>query len=367
MHKEIFDAAHGRLGLGCMRFPTKADGNIDTETVRQMVDLFMREGFNYFDTAHGYLDGRSERMVRTCLTTRYPRDSYLLADKLSSGFFEKEEDIVPFFHLQLEECGVDWFDYYLMHAINAQSYEKYKACKAFETASRLKAEGRIGHVGMSFHDSAEVLDRILGEQSAIEFVQLQLNYLDWDSPSVQSRLCYEVCMKHSKPVIVMEPAKGGSLCQLHPKAQELLDGLPGARSNASYAMRFVMGLEGVAMVLSGMSTLDQVEDNVHTFKEALPLGDEEKAVLEKVVGIINQEGAIACTDCRYCTEVCPIGMPIPAIFRLMNGRTDKSYEEITEKMKASKCLGCGKCEKACPQKLPIRRYLSQAAMRYEKK
>ena len=175
MHKEIFDAAHGRLGLGCMRFPTKADGNIDTETVRQMVDLFMREGFNYFDTAHGYLDGRSERMVRTCLTTRYPRDSYLLADKLSSGFFEKEEDIVPFFHLQLEECGVDWFDYYLMHAINAQSYEKYKACKAFETASRLKAEGRIGHVGMSFHDSAEVLDRILCEQSAIEFVQLQLN------------------------------------------------------------------------------------------------------------------------------------------------------------------------------------------------
>lgn len=367
MHKEIFDAAHGRLGLGCMRFPTKADGNIDTETVRQMVDLFMREGFNYFDTAHGYLDGRSERMVRTCLTSRYPRDSYLLADKLSGGFFEKEEDIEPLFHLQLEECGVDWFDYYLMHALNAQSYEKYKACKAFETASRLKDEGRIGHVGMSFHDSAEVLDRILSEQSAIEFVQLQLNYLDWESPSVQSRLCYEVCMKHSKPVIVMEPAKGGSLCQLHPKAQGLLDGLPGARSNASYAMRFVMGLEGVAMVLSGMSTLDQVEDNVHTFKEALPLSDEEKAVLAKVVEIINEEGAIACTDCRYCMEVCPIGMPIPAIFRLMNGRTDRSYEEITEKMKASKCLGCGKCEKACPQKLPIRRYLGQAAMRYEKK
>ena len=366
MVQDIFSKVRGRFGLGCMRFPVKADGNIDIETVRQMVDLFMREGFNYFDTAHGYLDGRSERTMRSCLTSRYPREDYLLADKLSNGFFSKEEDIIPLFHLQLEECGVDYFDYYLMHAINAESYEKYKACKAFETVAALKEEGRVRHMGMSFHDSAEVLDRILTEQPCIEFVQLQLNYLDWDSDKVQSRLCYETCVRHGVPVIVMEPVKGGTLAELHPDANGILDALPRSGSNASYALRFVLGLDNVRVVLSGMSSMAQVEDNIRTMKEGRALDGKEAEAIAKVISVIEKEGAIACTACSYCTEVCPIAMPIPQIFRLMNNLSGESYGEITSKTRASMCLSCGKCEKACPQMLPIRRYLGQAAMRYEK-
>lgn len=361
-----FADVKNKLGFGCMRFPQKADRDVDTDMVCQMVDRFIEAGFNYFDTAHGYIERRSQNAVKTCLTSRHPRSSYLLADKLSNAFFEKQEDIVPLFNLQLEECGVDYFDYYLMHALNGESYKKYVECRAFETAAQLKAEGKIRHIGMSFHDSAQVLRKILSEREEIEFVQLQINYLDWNSESVQSRLCYEVCCEFAKPVIVMEPVKGGNLSQLIPQAQAVFDRLPERKSNASYAMRFAASLENVALVLSGMSDPDQVEDNIKTFSALKPLDDEEKKAVDEVVSILEKTGAIACTGCNYCTEVCPVGMPVPDIFLLMNGRTERSYAEITKKRKASECLQCGKCEKACPQHLPIRRYLGNAAFRLEK-
>ena len=271
-----FADVKNKLGFGCMRFPQKADRDVDTDMVCQMVDRFLEAGFNYFDTAHGYIERRSQNAVKTCLTSRHPRSSYLLADKLSNAFFEKQEDIVPLFNLQLEECGVDYFDYYLMHALNGESYKKYVKCKAFETVAQLKAEGKIRHIGMSFHDSAQVLRKILSEREEIEFVQLQINYLDWNSESVQSRLCYEVCCEFAKPVIVMEPVKGGNLSQLIPQAQAVFDRLPERKSNASYAMRFAASLENVALVLSGMSDPDQVEDNIQTFSALKPLDDEEK-------------------------------------------------------------------------------------------
>ncbi|MDE6280718.1 MAG: aldo/keto reductase, partial [Oscillospiraceae bacterium] len=241
------------FGFGCMRLPMK-DGEVDTEQFSRMVDAFLEAGFNYFDTAHGYISTKSEPAIRECLTSRYPRDSYVLTDKLTAPYFNQESDIRPFFQSQLEICGVDYFDFYLMHAQSADSFAKFKRCRAYETALELKAEGKIRHMGISFHDTADVLDQILTEYPQVEVVQLQLNYVDWDDPAVQSGQCWEVCRKHNKPVIVMEPCKGGSLTNLPDNAKAALDALGGG-SPANYAIRFAAGQEGVFMVLSGMSDM----------------------------------------------------------------------------------------------------------------
>ena len=241
-----------KLGFGFMRLPMKGE-EIDIAQTCGMVDEFLARGFNYFDVARGYLNSRAETTLRTCLTSRYPRESYLLTDKLSGSFFKTEADVRPLFEAQLADCGVDYFDFYLMHAQCQENYDHYKQCRAYEQAFQLKAEGKIRHVGLSFHDSAEFLDKILTEYPQIEIVQLQFNYLDYEDPAVQSKACYEVCVKHGKPVLVMEPVKGGRLTQLPEKAQEILDELHGG-SSASYAIRFAAGFENVKMVLSGMSS-----------------------------------------------------------------------------------------------------------------
>lgn len=364
MSADVFSDVKNKLGFGCMRFPLRADKSVDTEQVCSMVDLFISEGFNYFDTAHGYLDGQSETVLRTCLTSRYPRSAYLLADKLSNAFFEKEEDILPLFRSQLEACGAEYFDYYLMHALNKSYYEKYRACNAFGIVRDLRAQGLVRHMGMSFHDSADVLDMILSEEKDIEFVQLQVNYLDWESEKVQSRLCCDVCRKHGVRVIIMEPVKGGTLSQLLPEAASVLDRLPDRQSNASYALRFAAGIDVVSVVLSGMSTLSQVEENTRLFKSVKPLNEEEMQAIKEVAEITQRHGSIACTACNYCTEVCPVKMPVSSIFALMN-RNEGTYAGVTKETKASDCLNCGRCEAACPQGLPIRRYLGQAVFRYE--
>lgn len=240
-----------------------------------MADYFIENGFNYFDTAHGYLDGKSEIAIKEALTSRYPRDSYILTDKLTGVYFTKEEDVRPFFLNQLEILGVDYLDFYLMHAQNATDFEKFKRCHAYETALELKKEGKIRHFGISFHDNADVLDKILTEYPQIEVVQIQFNYLDYNDDAVQSRKVYETAAKHGKPVIVMEPVKGGSLVNLPPKGQKILDELHGG-SNASYAIRFAAGFDSNRVVLSGMSTLDQMEDNVSFMKEFKPLSDPER-------------------------------------------------------------------------------------------
>ena len=244
------------FGFGCMRLPMIGE-DVDMEQTKQMVDCFLEQGFNYFDTAHGYLQGKSELALKECLTSRYPREDYVLTDKLSGSYFKKEEDIRPFFESQLAACGVDYFDFYLMHSQSTTNYQHYRDCRAYETAFALKAEGKVRHVGISFHDRAAVLEQILTDYPAIEVVQIQFNYLDYDDVAVQSRKCYEVCRRHGKPVLVMEPVKGGSLVNLPDDAKAVLDALHGG-SPASYAIRFAAGFPGMLMVLSGMSSMEQM-------------------------------------------------------------------------------------------------------------
>ena len=357
-----------QLGFGCMRLPLLENGDVNNEEFTKMVDTFIEAGFNYFDTAHGYLSGKSEIALRECLTSRHAREEYLLADKLSNNFFETEADIRPFFESQLEICGVDYFDFYLMHAQNSRYFEKYKACNAYEVALELKKEGKIRHLGMSFHDSAKVLDQILTEKPFIEFVQIQLNYLDMEDAGVQSRLCYEVCRKHGKPVIIMEPVKGGRLVKLPEEAQAVFDGLNQDLSNASYAIRYAASFEGVVMVLSGMSDMAQMSDNLSYMKDFKPLVKEEYEAVAKVCDILRRQDMIACTACRYCEEGCPKKIAIPDLFACLNdvhtatGNPKEAYRAFTENRgKASDCIGCGKCERICPQKLRIRTHLKEVA------
>ena len=368
-----FGEVKKNFGFGCMRFPMK-DGEVNKTELCKMIDAFIAAGFNYFDTAHGYLRGKSEVAVRECLTSRYPRDAYLLADKLTSSYFSCEADIRPFFESQLDICGVEYFDFYLMHAQNKEFFEKYKACRAYETAFALKEEGKIRHVGLSFHDRAEVLDEILTTYPEVEFVQLQINYLDWDDPVVQSRLCYEVCRRHGKPVIVMEPVKGGTLVDLPVGAKEILAGLGGG-STASYAMRFAAGHEGVFMVLSGMSNSEQMNDNISYMQDFQPLSEEELNAVKNVCSILKSKNLIPCTACRYCTDGCPKHILIPDAFSCLNAKQSEHdwnsavyYNNICIKNggKASDCIGCGKCEKVCPQHLPIRELLKKVAASFEK-
>lgn len=361
------------FGFGCMRLPLK-DGEIDLAETSRMVDYFLEQGFNYFDTAHGYLQGRSETALKACLTSRHPRDSYILTNKLTGTFFKTEADIRPFFQSQLEACGVDYFDFYLMHAQSATFYQHFKKCRAYETAFALKAEGKIKHVGISFHDHAEVLEQILTDYPEIEVVQIQFNYVDYDDPAVQSRKCYEVCRRHGKPVLVMEPVKGGNLVNLPEEARKVLDELHGG-SPASYAIRFAAGFPGMMMVLSGMSSMEQMKDNLSYMKDFQPLNETELEAVKKVQSIFRGMNLIPCTACRYCTDGCPRQIAIPDLFAVMNTKqihhdwnADFYYNNVYTGAgrRASDCIQCGRCEKACPQHLPIRRLLTEIAAEFDK-
>ena len=370
---EQMDKVKKNFGFGCMRLPMNGD-QVDIAETTRMVDEFLAQGFNYFDTAHGYIGGKSELALKECLTSRYPREAYSLTDKLTDSYFKTEADIHPFFESQLEACGVDYFDFYLMHAQNADNFKKFKACRAYETAFALKAEGKIRHVGLSFHDRAEVLDQILTEYPQIEVVQIQFNYLDYDDIAVQSRKCYEVCRKHGKPVLVMEPVKGGSLVNLPEEAKKVLDDLHGG-SPASYAIRFAAGFPGMMMVLSGMSNMEQMKDNLSYMRDFKPLNETELAAVNKVQEIFHKMNMIPCTACRYCVEGCPKQISIPDLFAIMNIKqlhhdwnADYYYEEVhtAPGRRASDCLKCGKCEKICPQHLPIRKLLEEVAKEFDK-
>lgn len=360
-----------KLGFGCMRLPEK-DGEIDIELFKKMVDRFIADGFTYFDTAHGYHSGKSEAAVREALTERYPRDAYTLADKLSSPFFEKGEEVRPLFEAQLRECGVEYFDWYLFHAMGKARHDKFLATGAYETVRQLRDEGKIRHIGMSFHDTADVLEEILTAVPFIEYVQLQYNYLDVDDPAVQSGKCMEVCRRFQKPVIVMEPVKGGTLANLpEDAAQELAKA--GDGSQASYAVRFAASEPQVFMVLSGMSNYEQLCDNVSFMKDFTPLSDSEREALGKVVDVMNSKNLIPCTACHYCTDTCPMNIPIPEIFGCINsnkkfGNDDGNYyyDQITASTgKARDCIECGTCESLCPQKISIRENLKICSKEFD--
>lgn len=368
-----FSNIQKKFGFGCMRLPMN-NGEVDIKEFSSMVDTFLDNGFNYFDTAHGYLGGKSETALREGLTSRYPRDKYILTDKLTNFFFKKQEDIRPFFESQLAACGVEYFDFYLMHAQNAENFAFFKQCRAYETALELREEGKFKHFGISFHDKAEVLEQILTEYPQIEVVQIQFNYVDYEDPAVESRKCYEVCEKFGKPVIVMEPVKGGNLANLPDDAKAVLDELGGG-SPASYAIRFAAGFEGIMMVLSGMSDMAQMEDNISAMKDFKPLSEEELAAIDKVKEIFLSKNMIPCTACRYCTDGCPKQILIPDLFACLNAKkvfnnwnTDYYYNNVytTRNGKASDCVKCGKCEKACPQHLPIREHLVEVAKEFDK-
>lgn len=354
-----FELIQKNFGFGFMRLPMIGD-EVDIQQTKQMVDAFLDSGFNYFDTAHGYINGKSELALKECLTSRYPRDRYILTNKLSPNHFEKQEDIRPLFQQQLDACGVDYFDFYLMHAQSLARMPHYRQARAYETALELKAEGKIRHMGISFHDSADALDQILTEYPQIEVVQIQFNYVDFEDEKVESRKCYEVCRKHGKPVIVMEPVKGGSLVNLPSAAQKVLDRLEGG-SNASYAIRFAAGFEGMMMVLSGMSTIEQMQDNISFMKNFQPLNAAEQEAISKVCAIFRNQGLISCTNCRYCTEVCPQAVAIPELFAAVNAKRQEQQIPAINGGMPGDCIKCGKCEESCPQGLKIRELLVVAA------
>ena len=369
-----------KLGFGMMRLPLLNEEDkksIDKKTVCQMVDTFMERGFTYFDTAYMYHEYESERAMKDVLVTRKDRDSYTLASKLPVMQLKEKEDMERIFNEQREKCGVEYFDYYLLHALDAEHYKTVKRLDCFGFAMQKKAEGKVKHVGFSFHDSAEVLDQILTEHPEAEFVQLQLNYLDWEDAKVQSRKCYETAVKHGKKVVVLEPVKGGTLAKLPKKAEDVLKALHPDWSAASWAIRFVASLENVMVVLSGMSTPEQMDDNTAYMKEFEPLTEKEKQVLlGEVVDSIHEAAKIPCTACRYCVEGCPMNIAIPEYFALYNDEiTDKGnpehakrYAELTkEHGKASDCVECGQCEGACPQHLPAITWLKKVAEVFERR
>ena len=362
-----------RFGFGCMRLPVKADKTVDDARFCEMIDLFMERGFNYFDTAPIYHDGDSEAALGRCLSARYPREAFVLTDKLSTSCFNTEEEILPLFEKQLARCGVEYFDFYFMHAQDRRLFEKYKSCHAYEIGLDLKKQGKIKHLGMSFHDKAEVLDEILTAYPQVELVQLQFNYLDFEDPVVEARLCLEVCEKHGKPVAVMGPVKGGRLAELPAEARALFDAVGGG-SNTEMAIRFAGSFPAVAIILSGMGSLEMVRENTDFMMDFKPLSAAEREAVDKVANILRDKNLIPCTGCRYCLP-CAVDISIPDILACLNAskvstawNARHAYGLYTEKGgKASACLGCGACESVCPQHLSISALMAEAAATFEKK
>ena len=362
------------FGFGFMRLPT-VKGKVDFEETSKMVDCFLEQGFNYFDTAHGYHSGESEKAIKECLTSRHGREEYILANKLSHGLFQPSpEGIRKYFQMQLEACGVDYFDFYLMHAQTVDYYADFKKCKAYETALELKEEGKIRHFGISFHDRPELLEQILAEYPQIEMVQIQFNYLDYDDPGIQAGECYKVCERRGVPVAVMEPVRGGNLAHLPEDAARFLEDLGSGASQASYAVRYAASFPGIAVVLSGMSNLAQLRDNLSYMKDFQPVTEVEMAALEKVKEAFRAKRMIACTACRYCTDGCPMNIPIPDLISDLNAKkqhlswnADWYYSiHIQNHGRASDCIECGQCEDVCPQRLPIIDTMKVVAENFDK-
>ena len=347
--------------------------SIDIDAVCRMIDEFIEHGFTYFDTAWMYCGFNSERAVKTALTSRHPRDAYTLATKFHAAFANAPEDVERIFEEQLEKTGAGYFDYYLLHDISRDNYAKCTSLGAFDFLAKKKAEGLVKSVGCSFHDTPEVLDKVLTEHPELEFVQLQINYLDWDSPAIRARECYEIARRHGKRVIVMEPVKGGTLAKLPDEIEQKMKVYRPDMSVASWALRFAASLDGVMVVLSGMTTLEQLRDNMSFMSNVKPLDDTERSILADAVAALNSNAFIPCTGCGYCVDGCPAGIPIPKYFSLYNadrqeiegkGLTPQKviYSNIIKDPGApEECVECGRCEGICPQHIRVIKRLKEVA------
>ncbi len=364
-HKDI-----KKLGFGLMRLPKK-DGRIDVEETSQMVDEFLDNGFTYFDTAYVYDNGESEEVIKKALVDRYPRDSYQLATKMNAWFGEPSaEEVKKQVETSLERTGAGYFDYYLLHALMTQNYKLYEEYGLWDLLKELKDQGVIKNLGFSYHSGPELLDEILTDHPEVDFVQLQINYADWDSPDIAARENYEVVRKHNKPLVIMEPVKGGTLATPIEEVEEIFKTAEPDSSMASWAIRFAADLPGVLTVLSGMSNLEQMQDNVAVMKDFNGLSEEQQKVIDKVREVYNNLETIPCTACHYCVENCPQNIPIPEIFKARNkqiafGLEDEGFKEyeqaVEDKGRASDCIECLQCESACPQGLGVTTFLKECA------
>lgn len=374
--ERYFGEATPKLGFGLMRLPKKSTGKIDIEQTKKMVDLFMDAGLTYFDTAYVYDDGDSERAAKEALVDRYPRESFTLATKLCAWMgANSEEAAKQQFYTSLERTGAGYFDYYLLHALQAGNYKKYDEYHIWDFVKEQKEKGLIKHWGFSFHAGPDLLDEILTAHPDAEFVQLQLNYADWENPDVTARANYEVARKHGKSIIVMEPVKGGALANPPGAVQDILRKADSEASFASWAIRYVASLEGIITVLSGMSNMEQMEDNLSYMKQFKPLNAKEQEAIRKAQEEINGIKSIPCTGCHYCTAGCPKKIPIPEIFAARNkqlvwGQLEEGKAGYAEAVSgagaASDCIACGQCERACPQQIPVVDRLKDCAAAFGK-
>ena len=364
-----------KLGFGLMRLPL-IDGKIDHEEVCKMVNLYMEAGLNYFDTAYVYHSGLSEVEAGEAIVKRYPRESFTLATKLPAWELKSKDDRDRIFNEQLRRAGVDYYDFYLLHSVEDGNIDVYEKLDCFTWGVNKKKEGKIKHFGFSFHGSPELLTKVLDAHPEVEFVQIQLNYADWTNPVVQSGKLYEILHERNIPMIIMEPVKGGSLAALKPELEEKFKAVRPEASIASWAFRFVASLPGVMTILSGMTHIDQMQDNISTFTNFEPLSEEERAVVDDVRAIMLNIPLIGCTSCRYCCDGCPKHISIPDVFRAVNTMTlynetfrPKSFYNglvSSGSGRASDCIGCGQCESVCPQHLPIIDLMRDAAEKLEK-
>ena len=369
------------LGFGMMRLPLLEEGDdtkIDYEQVYEMVDAYMESGFNHFDTAYVYHGGIGEKTFKKAVAERYPRQSFKISTKLPLFIITEESQLEPIFAEQLENCGVDYFDYYLLHNLSGFTENAWKNVDLFSFIQKKKEEGFIKHIGLSTHGNAEFLEELLFEHPEIEFVLLQINYLDWDGDDIESRKCYEVARKYKKEIMIMEPFKGGFLVDIPPEAEKIMKEYDSDKSPISWAMRFVATLDDVSVVLSGASSLEQIKQNISVFKDVTPLNDKELEILKEVSEIINSNITVDCTKCRYCIDSCPEDIDIAKIFDLYNkqmllkgegwsqpGNTYLNYSKLPGVGIASDCVECESCIEACPQSINIPEVLKDVAKTFE--